>query len=218
MTTAIVLGAVVLLAVAVAAYLWTRRRSQETARLQERFGPEYDRAVDEHGSRRDAEHRLADVSTRRDQAEIRDLGPEERDRYAERWAAVQADFVDDPVGATGQADRLVGEVMRDRGYPVDDVADRGDLVATDHSALAHHYRAAHAIGRRAGEASTEELRQALVHYRALFGELLGGGEGRHGSPAAGAGLDERGQLAGQQQLDLTLGEPAAGADRQAPPR
>ncbi|MEO7981157.1 MAG: hypothetical protein ABI807_09740 [Sporichthyaceae bacterium] len=225
MTTVIVIVVLVLLVLAVAAYLYDRKRKQERAALQERFGPEYDRAVGETGDRRAAEHRLSDAAARRDEAEIRDLTAAERERFSERWTQAQADFVDDPAGATGSADRLVGEVMRERGYPLDDVEDRGDLVAADHAGLAHHYRAAHAIGRRADEASTEELRQAFVHYRELFGELLGTPEGRHGSvagPGAAAATTHRaaadGQLEGQQQLDLTEGERTRTAPgRETPP-
>ena len=187
MTTAIIVAVLVLLVLAAAAYAYDRKRKRERAVLQERFGPEYDRAVGETGDRRAAEHRLADVAARRDEAEIRDLTPAERERFSERWTQAQADFVDDPAGAASSADTLVGEVMRERGYPLDDVEDRGDLVAADHADLAHHYRSAHAIGSRAAEASTEELRQAFVHYRALFAELLGGSEGRHGS-VAGPGV------------------------------
>jgi cbb3-type cytochrome oxidase subunit 3 len=186
MRTAIVIIVVVLLLAAVAAYLYNRRRKQERAQLQERFGPEYDRAVDESGGRRAAEHRLSDAAARRDKAEIRDLTPAERERFTERWTRTQADFVDDPAGAASSADTLVAEVMRERGYPLDDVEDRGDLVAADHADLANHYREAHAIGRRAHEASTEQLRQAFVHYRALFTELLGTPDGRHAvDPAEG---------------------------------
>ena len=171
-TTVIVIVVVALLLVAVALFLAARRRS-ERAGLQERFGPEYDRAVDEHGGRRQAEHRLADVASRRDKAEIRELEPAERSTYAARWGSVQSDFVDDPVAATREADRLVGAVMRDRGYPLDDVGDPADLVAADqHPELASHYRAAHEIGQRSDDATTEELRQAFVHYRALFENLL----------------------------------------------
>ena len=186
MTNAILLVVVVLLIAAVAAYLYDQKRKKERAGLQERFGPEYDRAVDETGDRRAAEHRLSDVAARRDKAEIRDLTPAERERFSERWTQAQADFVDDPAGAAGSADTLVGEVMRERGYPLDDVEDRGDLVAADHAELAHHYRSAHAIGSRAQEASTEELRQAFVHYRALFTELLGTPDGRHAVAGPGA--------------------------------
>jgi hypothetical protein len=174
MGTAIAVIVLVLLVLAaVGAFLWMRRR-REREQLQERFGPEYDRAVDQHGDRRAAEHRLADVASRRDKAEVRDLTDEERTRFGTEWNAVQADFVDSPQGAAAKADGLVAEVMRTRGYPLDEVDDRGDLVAADHADLARHYRAAHAITSGSHEASTEDLRQAFVHYRHLFGVLLDG--------------------------------------------
>jgi hypothetical protein len=236
MTTAIVVIVVVLLLAAAAAYFYVQRRKKERAQLRERFGPEYDRTVDETGNRRSAEHRLSDAAARRDKAEVRDLTPAERERFTERWTQAQADFVDDPAGAASSADSLVGQVMRERGYPLDDVDDRGDLVAADHAELAHHYRSAHAIGGRAHEASTEELRQAFVHYRALFTELLGEPDGRHAVAGPGAaaaathtvgtaddsrtddaaaptrgratadGTSRRTDPTGQRQLDLTEGE------------
>ena len=213
MTTAIVLLVALLVVLAVVGYVLVARRRRERAGLQERFGPEYDRAVDETGSRRDAEHRLADAAARRDSAEIRDLTTAEQEQFSRSWTVAQADFVDEPADATRTADELVGEVMRARGYPLDDVAERGDLVAADHLGLAQHYRAAHEIGRRAHEATTEELRQAFVHYRVLFTELLGAPDGLHVATdpvGAGGTADEgahrRGQLDGQQELDLTEGE------------
>ena len=179
MTTAVILIVLVLLVAAALAAFLVNRRKQERAALRERFGPEYDRAIEERGDRREAEHHLTDVASRRDKAEIRELRPEERERYSSRWTDVQAAFVDDPVTATRDADDLVGKVMRDRGYPLDDVENRADLVATDHAELAGHYRAAHEVGQRADDASTEELRQAFMHYRALFVELLAEPSGRH---------------------------------------
>jgi len=148
-----------------------------------------------------------DVASRRDKAEIRELRPEERERYSSRWTDVQAAFVDDPVTATRDADDLVGKVMRDRGYPVDDVENRADLVATDHAELAGHYRAAHEVGRRADNAETEELRQAFVHYRALFVELLAEPSGRHAGIQGTEGAERT------EAVDLTERE----RTQQAPP-
>ena len=202
MTTAVIVIIVVLLVLAALAAVMMMRRKKEREGLQERFGPEYDRAVEQGGSRREAEHHLADVANRRDKAEIRDLDAGERERYTERWTNVQAAFVDDPVSATRDADELVGAVMRDRGYPLDDVENRADLVATDHAELAGHYRAAHEVGQRADDASTEELRRAFVHYRALFVELLAEPQGKVDEPQGK-----------HEQLDLTEHEQA----RQAPP-
>jgi hypothetical protein len=216
MTTAVILIVLVLLVLAGLAYFVMNRRKQERETLRERFGPEYDRAVDEQGNRRQAEHHLADVATRRDQAEVRDLRPEERQRYNQRWSDVQAAFVDDPVVATRDADDLVGAVMRDRGYPVDDIEDRADLVAADHAELAGHYRAAHDVGRRADDATTEELRQAFVHYRELFVLLLAEPRGRHEhvEPAEQVDHPDQADQADQaDQVDLTDRD----RTRQAPP-
>lgn len=210
MTTAIIIIVLVLLALVAVGLILSARRRREREQLRERFGPEYDRAVEEHGDRRAAEHRLADVANRRDKAEIRELTTDERMTYLQRWTDVQAAFVDDPAGAAREADDLVSRVMRDRGYPLDDVDDKGALVAVDHAELAGHYRAAHAIGRRSHEATTEELRQAFVHYRALFVELLEDPQARREPSSARNGQNGR--------IDLDQAELAeADRTRQAPP-
>jgi hypothetical protein len=176
---------IVLIAVVVAALLLMRqRRSQQ---LQEGFGPEYDRTVEERGGdQRAAEAELRERRQRREEFEVRDLDPDARDRYVERWRGAQRRFVDEPGPAVGEADALVIEVMRDRGYPVaDEFEQRAADVSVDHPKVVEHYRAAHGISTRAtaGDASTEDLRQAMVHFRALFAELLGyeGVEGSEGS-------------------------------------
>jgi hypothetical protein len=169
----IILG-IVILAVIVAAALAMRSRNR--VRLQDRFGPEYDREVAARGSERDAARHLGDVADRRDQLDIRPLDRTARDRYTRRWEAVQSEFVDRPGGALDEADRLITDVMRDRGYPVEDFGERAELVAADHPQVVEHYRAAHAARRdhrgSPGAVDTEELRQAFVHYRALFDELV----------------------------------------------
>jgi hypothetical protein len=173
----IVIGIVVLAVILLLAVV-LRRRSR--INLQERFGPEYDREVEARGSERDAERHLRDVANRRDKLDIRQLDATARDRYTQRWEAVQSDFVDQPGRALDEADRLVTDVMKDRGYPVQNFNERAELVAADHPQVVEHYRAAHAARQRhtpshdgAGEgADTEELRQAFVHYRALFDELV----------------------------------------------
>jgi hypothetical protein len=171
----IVIGIVVLVVVALIAAWGARRRRR--AQLQQRFGPEYDRAVEAHGER-DAEHHLSNVASRRDRLEIRPLEPAARETYTRRWEAVQSEFVDQPGPALDKADRLITDVMRDRGYPVEDFNERADLVAADHPQVVEHYRAAHAIRsapRGQAEApGTEDLRQAFVHYRSLFNELVRG--------------------------------------------
>jgi hypothetical protein len=172
-----VLVAILAIALVAAAVLLLRqRRSQQ---LQQRFGPEYERTIAETGDRREAESELIERRERRDRLQIRDLDPADRDRYAERWRATQRTFVDQPAAAVAEADELVSEVMHDRGYPVhEDFDHRAADISVDHPVVVENYRAAHAISTRAvrDEASTEDLRQALVHFRALFTELLGGDE------------------------------------------
>ena len=158
---------VVLLAI-VGALAYQRRRSTQ---LREGFGPEYDRAVEEHGDQRAAESELRERRERRSRFDIRPLGATARDRYAERWRATQAQFVDQPASALKDADTLVAEVMRDRGYPVEDFEQQAADVSVDHPTVVEHYRKAHAIHSRS-RASTEDLREAMLHYRALFAELL----------------------------------------------
>jgi hypothetical protein len=180
-TTIVLLVVLLVLALLAVALIMKARRAKRRLELQERFGQEYERAVEAHGGRRAAEKHLADAAYRRDTVEVRELEPAERERYAGEWTAVQAAFVDAPAAATRDADRLVQSVMRDRGYPVDDFETRADMVAADHPEVVEHYRAAHAVGSRSGAADTEELRQAFVHYRALFEVLLDEGRtaGRH---------------------------------------
>lgn len=174
-TTWTLIGLVLLLVVLVAlAVLASRRR--RTQRVRERFGPEYDRAVAEHGSERAAREHLEHVAERRAQLRIRRLPAETRERYLARWQAIQADFVDHPGEAVDAADQLVTEVMTERGYPGDDVTTRTELMAADHPEVVEQYRAAHDARRRHHEegatATTEELRRAMVHYRELVTLLV----------------------------------------------
>lgn len=193
----ILLVLIVLAALAVALILAAKRRRRREE-LQGRFGPEYDRAVDQHGGRRQAESHLAGVAERRDSLEIRDLSAEQQQSFSQRWTAVQTAFVDHPEGSVGEADQLVAEVMRERGYPVDDFDTKVDMVAADNPKVAEHYRAAHALAAREHECTTEEQRQAFVHYRALFAELLEDGDhGRH------AEQDGRTEQPYSRRVDLT---------------
>jgi hypothetical protein len=180
MTTAIIIIVLLLLAGAAVAVWMRTREAKRREGLQDRFGPEYDRAVEEHGDRKTAERQLADTASRRDSIDVRPLEPAERDRYSAQWTQVQADFVDSPTSATREADRLVQSVMRDRGYPVDDFETRSQMLAADHPEVVEHYRAAHSVGSRQDPVDTEELRQAFVHYRALFELLLDEGRDRIG--------------------------------------
>lgn len=181
-TTTLIIVAVVIIAVLVVAGLWYsgQRRSRD---LREQFGPEYKRAVAETGDRGRAEQELAARQKRVSQLEIRDLQPDEQRRFSEEWRAVQAHFVDDPAAAVRDADGLVGRVMQARGYPVGDFDQRAADVSVDHPAVVEHYRAAHdvALRQEQGQASTEDLRQAMVDYRSLFADLLG--EPQAGNPA-----------------------------------
>jgi len=171
---------VVILLALLAFFAGRQRRSRK---LQDKFGPEYDRTVEQAGDRRAAEADLLERADRRAELNIVPLEPEARDRYIEAWRSTQAQFVDEPAQATREADRLITSVMRDRGYPVDDFEQRAADVSVDHPQVVDDYRAAHAIAaaNERSEASTEDLRQALVHYRSLFEELLdvGRAEPRH---------------------------------------
>ena len=162
---------IVVLLVLVAVLVGQRRRSRG---LQERFGPEYRRTVARTGDQRAAESQLAEREQRRRQLTIVRLEPAARARYLEAWQATQGKFVDDPAGATREADALVARVMRDRGYPVDDFDQRAADVSVDHPQVAENYRAAHAVSvaNEQGLVGTDDLRQAFVHYRSLFAELL----------------------------------------------
>jgi len=149
-------------------------RQRRSRRLREQFGPEYDRTIAEAGDRKEAESRLQERTARRQQLDIVPLDPADRVRYLESWRQTQARFVDEPAEATREADRLITAVMRDRGYPIDDFEQRAADVSVDHPQVVDDYRAAQAIAaaNERSEASTEDLRQALVHYRSLFEELL----------------------------------------------
>src|SRR3954453_7769378 len=166
--TAVLVIVIVALLVVVGLLVWRQRRS---AALRDGFGPEYDRVVEERGDQRAAEAELRERRDRRRSYDIKPLGAAARDRYAERWRATQAKFVDEPAPALTDADALVGEVMRERGYPVEDFEQQAADVSVDHPTVVEHYRQAHAV-HSARRASTEDLRQAMVHYRALFAELL----------------------------------------------
>jgi hypothetical protein len=173
----IVIAAVVIIVVGGLMYaaMQQRRRQQ----LREGFGPEYDRVVDDAPSKREAEAELLERRKRHEQLELRPLGEEDRRRYLREWDVVQARFVDDPAGAIGEADDLIQQVMRDRGYPVDDFEQRADDLSVEHPEVVSNYRAGHAIARShaRGDAGTEDLRQGLVHYRALFEDLVESGVG-----------------------------------------
>lgn len=184
-TTVVVLIVLIALVLAVAGFLTTRQR--RTKGLQERFGPEYERTVQQTDNRRDAERELRERAAKRDELDIRELDPVRREAFAGRWRQAQEEFVDRPGAAVSQAQTLVTEVMRERGYPVDDHEEATRVVSVDHSDVMDQYRSARDISQRQehGQASTEELRQAMVHYRALFGRLLGSGSSDDAYPSDG---------------------------------
>lgn len=171
-STLIALLVVVVIAViAVAAFLILQNR---TRKLRARFGPEYDRAVAETGNKFKAEAELEKVEKRVSQYPLRPLNAADRDRFQQSWRAIQAKFVDDPAGAFREADQLLGAVMLARGYPPSDFENRATEISVDHATVVDRYRAGHEIAVRQSQkqATTEDLRKGMVHYRALFDELM----------------------------------------------
>ena len=172
-TSWIIIAIIIVAALIVAGVLWSRRR--RTDHLRDRFGAEYDRAVDAKGGRSKAEADLAEREKRVEKLDIHPLDPAARRDFIKRWTEVQARFVDDPPRAVAFADALLSEVMKARGYPVSDFEQRAGDISVDHPQVVEHYRTAHDIAVRhaRGQASTEDLRQAMIHYRALFDDLVG---------------------------------------------
>ena len=175
-TIVLIAAVVILLAVAAAVWFWLRRRRTEL--LRRRFGPEYQRLVEETGDVRKAEAELEARQKRVAKFPIRPRAPADQARYLESWRQIQARFVDDPKGAVVEGNTLVKELVQARGYPTSDFEQRAADISVDYPAVVSNYRAAREIARKneAGEATTEELRQALVYYRALFDELVGTSE------------------------------------------
>ena len=173
----------VLVAVVALGILASALRTRRSRSLQDHFGPEYDRTVDQTGGRREAEQELREREKRHDELELRALSQDTRERYLQEWRATQGLFVDDPAGAVAQADDLVQQAMRDRGYPVDDFEQRAADISVEHPDLVERYRTANGIARPSerGEASTEDLRHSVRHYRALFVELLEVGDDDQGA-------------------------------------
>ena len=164
----------VALVAAIGAAVWLYRQRQRSERLRAEFGPEYDRVLTEHRDRRRAESELEARQERVEKLRIHPLSSGDQARFADEWKATQARFVDEPAQAITAADRLVTEVMQRRGYPMGDFEQRAADVSVDHPRVVENYRAARALALRneRGEASTEDLRQAMMHYRTLFTELL----------------------------------------------
>ncbi|MEV5510143.1 hypothetical protein [Streptomyces orinoci] len=175
---AIIIPIAVVVALAVAAVvLMTRRR-----RLRQRFGPEYERTVEEAGGRMAGERELRAREKRHDSLDIKPLPNSSRDRYAREWNSVQEEFVDQPEAAVHDADRLVASLMHERGYPTEGFDQQLKDLSVEHGRTLEHYRAAHEVETLStgSKATTEQLRGAMVHYRALFDELLSnGGRAKH---------------------------------------
>jgi len=165
---------VILLIVAVAEAAWIFLQRRRSDHLRRRFGPEYIRTVEEHGNQVRAESDLERRERRVEKLHIHPLPLRDQERFTEAWRREQARFVDDPKGAVTEADKLVTEVMKIQGYPVSDFEQRVADISVDHAQVVDNYRAANAIARRheRGEATTEDLRKAMVYYRELFNDLL----------------------------------------------
>ncbi len=176
-TTEMIVIALIVIAIVVAVALYVRARN--TRQLRERFGPEYDRAVEASGAQREAEAQLATREKRVRGYGLKTLSAAERDRFDAEWRRIQAMFVDSPKDATMQADLLLGKVMSARGYPENaDFDQRLEDLSVDHAQSVQNYRAAQetALRHARGEAGTEDMRQAMLHYRALLAELMGSTE------------------------------------------
>ncbi len=173
-TSWVIPGIILFVALLVAAAWTLSQMKKRTRRLKQRFGAEYDRAFDELGGRSKAESELKAREKRVEHLTLKSLAPSEAARFSGAWSALQERFVDDPKGVVTQADRLVRELMLARGYPMGDFERRSADISVDHPGVVESYRAAQAIAVRdqRNEANTEELRKAVVHYRALFDELL----------------------------------------------
>jgi hypothetical protein len=171
-TTILIIVALAVLVVVLAAILFMQRRKSE--HLKSHFGPEYERELQETGDKRKAEAKLQEREKRVEKLSIRPLTPAHRQQFTKEWQRVQAEFVDDPESSISRADTLLQEVMAERGYPVESFDQVAADVSVDHPTVVQHYRAGHdiAVRHRRGEASTEDLRQAMIHYRELFDELV----------------------------------------------
>ena len=203
---------IVIAAVVVIAFIVMAARQHRTTALRQRFGPEYDRAVEAGEGRRAAEADLRDRERQRAQLDIRPLAEGMRVRFAQEWRDVQEHFVDQPSDAVVAADRLVYSVMEARGYPMGDFDAQADLVSVDHPAVVENYRFAHSVRKRAQaqRASTEDLREALLRYRSLFDELLESDDGQAGVTAG------RGPASVAGQSDAERSAPDRRADGQDP--
>jgi hypothetical protein len=176
------IAAVIIIVIAVIAFIALQRKRTRTAALRRKFGPEYDWAMKKHGTRGEAV--LLERQKRADEIKLRDLDPGERTRFLEQWKTVQANFVDSPKGALTQAEELIGGLLDARGYPAGDFDQRTGDISLTHPRVTENYRVAHACNLRLTKGETvrtEDMRTAMVHYRSLFDELVQAhtGELRH---------------------------------------
>lgn len=181
----VALAAVLALLLVAALILWWLYRSRRTAALRDRFGErEYDRTLESHGARGKAEADLLEREKRVAQLELRPLTSSELLRFSDKWRSAKARFVDDPIAAVEDADDVLGAIMSTRGFPVDDFDARYETLTVDHGAVARHYRAGHdiAVKQREGRATTEDLRQAMIHYEELYDELTTEGAASEETP------------------------------------
>jgi hypothetical protein len=169
-TALILIGVLIVVAIGVWYFLMERR----SRGLRTRFGPEYERAVHDYGDRSRAENALLERQRRREKIEVHSLTPAQREKFYDQWRQVQARFVDDPAGSIQEADQVVCDVMKTRGYPMSEFESRAEDLSVDYPHVVRNYRLAHDIAMRheKGQATTEDLRKALVYYRDLFDELL----------------------------------------------
>ena len=217
MVTAIVIIVLLALLLIGGFAFWKARRNaelqQRRSELKDRFGPEYDRYLEGSDNRTKAERKLVDLVDRRDKLQIRELSEQEKTRFGARWSAAQARFVDEPPAAVDDAEKLITEVMKERGYPMDDFATRSDMVMVDHPEVVQHYRSAHESHERhraSGKLETEDLRIAFMHYRKLFHVLAEEPEpaGPDRSPVAGKHVDPAvGQTHRDRVVDTTETDP-----------
>ena len=175
MTTSTIVVIVIVAAAVIAIALALTIKYRRTQRLRSRFGPEYARALEETGSKTKAEANLEKLERRVDRFDLRPLTPVVRANFVAAWQKIQARFVDDPKGALTEADKLIQEIMAARGYPVTDFDQRAADISATHPLIVEHYRAGHniALDHAKGRATTEDSRQAMLHYRTLFAELAG---------------------------------------------
>jgi hypothetical protein len=216
--------AIVIVVIVVAAVLLVLTTVNRRRRLRERFGPEYDRAVTERGSRREAEVELSEREKHVRELDIRPLSPTARNQYQSEWTAVQEQFVDAPQAAVTGAQTLVSAVMEARGYPTQPYDQTLADLSVEHASTLDHFRAAHDVSQNAaaGTATTEDLRQAMIHYRALFAELLGEPASDldgHAADQGGVPATESGAgTAGDQAAATPVDEPATPVDEPAATR